>query len=122
MLQGTPESNRRAKAQRREMSLPEVLLWQGLRARPGGFKFRKQHPSGPYQADFYCHEARMIIEVDGSAHDYGDRPQRDGVRDGWFHARNLDVMRIPAREILRDCDAAVRGIVARAETRLGDQE
>jgi very-short-patch-repair endonuclease len=47
------------------MSLPEVLLWQALRARPGGWKFRRQHPSGPYVADFYCHEARLIVEVDG---------------------------------------------------------
>ncbi|MFN4096918.1 MAG: endonuclease domain-containing protein [Sphingomonas sp.] len=122
MLQGTPESNSRAKAGRKELSLPEVLLWMALKDRPGGFKFRKQHPSGPYQADFYCHEARMIVEIDGSAHDFGDRPQRDHVRDNWFTARNLDVMRIPAREILRDCDAAVRGIVARAATRLSDQE
>ncbi len=47
------------------MSLPEVLLWQVLRTRPSDLKFRRQHPSGAYVADFYCHEARLVIEVDG---------------------------------------------------------
>lgn len=121
MLQGSPESNRRAKALRKQLSLPEVLLWTALKERPGGFKFRSQHGAGPYVADFYCHEARLIIEVDGENHGFGDRPERDRVRDGWFDARGLDVMRIPAREVLRDRDSVVRGIVVRAEQRLADQ-
>jgi very-short-patch-repair endonuclease len=122
VLQGASGSTSLAKRMRRELSLPEVLLWIALKARPGGFKFRKQHPSGPYVADFYCHEARVIIEIDGEAHDHGNRPQRDLARDRWFVARGLDVMRIPAREVLDDCDAVVRGIVARAAQRSGDQE
>lgn len=121
MLQGDLGSTRRAKDMRKELSLPEVLLWIALKERPGGRKFRKQHPSGPYVADFYCHEARLIIEVDGSAHDFGNRPQRDAARDHWFAARGLDVLRVPAREVLDDCDAVVRGILARAERRLADQ-
>jgi len=121
MLQGSPESNRRAKALRKQLSLPEVLLWAALKERPSGFKFRSQHGAGPYVADFYCHEARLIIEVDGENHGFGDRPARDRVRDGWFDARGLAVMRIPAREVLRDRDSVVRGIVARAEQRLADQ-
>jgi very-short-patch-repair endonuclease len=103
------------------MSLPEVLLSVALKERPGGFKFRKQHGAGPYVADFYCHEARLIIEVDGENHDFGDHPERDRARDSWFRARGLDVIHIPAREVLEDCDAVVRGIVAHARTRLADQ-
>jgi len=122
MLQGGPGSTQRAQEMRKELSLPEVLLWMALKRRPAGFKFRKQHPSGPYVADFYCHEARLIIEIDGSAHDYGDRPQRDSDRDAWFNGRGLDVLRVPARHVLRDCDAVVRGIIARAAMRLEDQE
>ena len=101
--------------------MPEVLLWVALKDRPSGLKFRKQHPSGPYVADFYRHVARMIIEVDGAAHEFGDRPHRDAARDRWFTLRGLDVLRVPARDVLNDCDAVVRGIVARAEARLGDQ-
>ncbi|MGK6354452.1 endonuclease domain-containing protein [Sphingomonas sp. DT-207] len=122
MLQGTPENNRRAKEARKELSLPEVLLWGALKTRPQGLKFRKQHPSGPYFADFYCHQARMIVEVDGDGHNFGDRPRRDAIRDNWFQARGLDVLRVPAREVLRDLDGVVRGIVDRAAQRFRDQE
>jgi very-short-patch-repair endonuclease len=107
---------------RKALSLPEVLLWQALKARPGGFKFRKQHGAGPYVADFYCHEARLIIEVDGENHDFGDRPERDRSRDAWFAERGLDVLHIPAREVLSDCGAVVSGIVDRAAQRRGEQE
>jgi very-short-patch-repair endonuclease len=96
------------------MSLPEVLLWQVLRQRPDGLKFRHQHPSGPYSADFYCHEAKLIIEIDGEAHGMGKRPKRDAVRDEWFAARGFDVMRIPARDVLADVNAVAEGIAARA--------
>ncbi|TPG20341.1 DUF559 domain-containing protein [Sphingomonas koreensis] len=122
MLQGSDDTLARAKTLRTGMSPPEIALWMALRERPGGFKFRRQHPSGPYVADFYCHAARFIIEVDGSAHDFGDRPARDAARDGWFEARDIAVMRIPAIEIARDADAIVRGIVALAAERLSAQE
>ena len=121
MLQGSAETAQLAKRLRGEMSLPEVALWTALQARPGGLKFRKQHPSGPYVADFYCHAARLVVEVDGAAHGYGDRPTRDAARDQWFERRGLDVMRIPASAVLRDCDAVGRGIVARAAQRLDDE-
>ncbi|HEX8527090.1 endonuclease domain-containing protein [Allosphingosinicella sp.] len=62
------------------MSLPEVLLWQQLRGEPAGLKFRRQHPTGPYDIDFYCSDARLAIEVDGEGHNRGDRPARDMAR------------------------------------------
>jgi very-short-patch-repair endonuclease len=102
------------------MSLPEVLLWSALRARPVGLKFRRQHPSGPYVADFYCHQARMIVEVDGEAHNRGDAPQSDAVRDAWFEERGIHVLRISAIAILNDLDTAVAGVVAMAQERIGE--
>ena len=122
MLQGTGDTLQHARALRRTMSPPEIALWLALRQRPGGYKFRKQHPSGPYVADFYCHAARLVVEVDGAAHDFGGRPTRDAARDHWFRARNLAVMRVPAVEIGRDLDAVVRAIVAFVAERLEDQE
>ena len=118
MLQGSGDTSKRAKALRHEMSLPEVLLWQAFKTRPGGLKVRKSHPAGPYVADFYCHEARLVIEVDGEAHERGDRPMRDAARDQWFADRELLTLRIPAEEILTNIDGAVRGIVATAEQRM----
>jgi len=108
----------RARRLRRAMSLPEVLLWQALRRRPGGLKFRRQHPSGPYVLDFYCGDAQLAIEVDGEAHARGDRPERDDVRDDWLREAGIATLRIPAVDVLRDVEAAVRGIAAVALARL----
>ena len=67
-----------AKGLRRQMSLPEVLLWKAIKGRKlNRLPFRKQHPIGPYVLDFYCEAVRLAIEVDGGSHDFGDRPARD---------------------------------------------
>src|SRR3546814_17750549 len=81
MLQGVGNSGAHAKALRQSMPPPEIVLWLALRERPGGFKFRRQHPPGSCVADFYCHVARLVIEVDGAAPAFGDRPGRDVRRD-----------------------------------------
>ena len=112
MIQGDVQAKARAKQLRREMSLPEVLLWQRLKTRPNGLKFRKQHDAGKYVLDFYCHEVRLIVEVDGSAHDMGDRPERDDKRDAELTAKGFQVVRIPATEVLRDPDEIAEAIAA----------
>ncbi|OYY67378.1 endonuclease domain-containing protein [Sphingomonas sp. 28-63-12] len=112
---GTVKQSRRL---RRTMTLPEVLLWQALRGRPGGLKFRRQHPCGPYTLDFYCNDARLAIEVDGEAHSRNDQPKRDAVRDAWFVDRGIATMRIAAAEVLKDLDAVVRGVFAQASASL----
>jgi len=108
----------KARRLRRDMSLPEVLLWRALRERPGGLKFRRQHPSGPYILDFYCMDARLAIEVDGEAHGRGDRPARDAARDAVLEGTGILTLRINAAEILRDLDAVLRGMQAAAIARL----
>jgi very-short-patch-repair endonuclease len=97
------------------MSLPEVLLWQQLRRRPGGFKFRKQCPQHPYVIDFACLESRLAIEIDGEAHDRGDRPRRDVARDAHLKAMGFTTMRIPAREVLGNMEGVLAGILARCQ-------
>ena len=109
---------RLSRARRRQMSFPEVLLWEALRKRPGGLKFRREHPTGEYSLDFYCGDARLAIEVDGEVHARGDRPERDARRDAWLAAAGVATMRAPAIEVLHDLDAVVRGIVAEARSRL----
>jgi len=99
------------------MSLPEVLLWQALRARPDGFKFRHQHPAGPYVLDFYCPEAKLCIEVDGEAHERGNRLARDAERDTLLACHGIETLRIPARDILADLEAVVTAIITLATAR-----
>ena len=53
--------------------------------RTGGYHFRKQVAVGPYVADFVCHHARLVIEVDGEQH--GKTERADAARDSYLHAR-----------------------------------
>ena len=100
------------------MSLPEVLLWRQLRGSPDGLRFRNQHPAGPFVLDFFCARANLAIEVDGIAHDMGDRPQRDGARDAWLRDHRIDTLRLPASEVLRDPVAAAEAVIALVKDRL----
>ena len=104
------KSYKAARRLRKQMSLPEVLLWRLLRkASP---PVRRQHPIGSYVVDFYCPAARLVIEVDGFAHETGDRP----TRDAWLRAQGLDVIRIAARDVLRDAVECADGILRLCQT------
>ena len=97
------DQTQRARRLRREMTRPEVALWQELKGSQLGVKFRRQVPIGPYVVDFLCHERRLIVEVDGSQH-------TDGVdidRDRWLHERGYRVLRIWNSIVLEDVDEAV---------------
>jgi very-short-patch-repair endonuclease len=96
------------------MSLPEVLLWQRLKGSPKGIAFRKQHPIGSYRADFYCAAAKLVIEVDGAAHDTGDRPARDEQRTAQLEAAGYDVLRVSAATILKNADEAANSVITYA--------
>jgi very-short-patch-repair endonuclease len=65
-------------------------------------KFRRQHPIGPFIVDFFCKEARFIIEADGAPH--YPKPLRDRRRDAWLMAAGFVVLRLPNHEILRHPD------------------
>jgi very-short-patch-repair endonuclease len=107
----TPEAMSAAKRLRREMSLPEVLLWNRLRGKPMGLKFRNQHPIDKFVVDFYCARKRLAVEIDGIAHDMGNRPKRDEARDSKLRRLGVEVLRIPASDVLRDADGTAEAIV-----------
>ncbi len=95
------------------MSLPEVLVWQGLRRRRlEGVYFRRQHPVGPYVLDFYCGRAKLAVEIDGVQHTEEDRLDRDDARDAWLSTLGVRTLRIPAVEVLSDLGGAIDRIFA----------
>jgi very-short-patch-repair endonuclease len=104
-----------ARKLRREMTPPEVHLWQHLRSLgPGYPRFRRQHPVGPYVLDFYCPAAKLVVEVDGWGHNLGDQPARDAARDAWLTSRGFTIVRIPALDVLADPAAIGDGVVRQA--------
>jgi very-short-patch-repair endonuclease len=114
MLHGPKPTQRRAARLRREMTLPEVMLWRELRQRPAGLKFRRQHPAGRYVLDFFCAPAALAVEIDGFVHGCGDRPERDEARDEWLGKQGVRVLRILATDVLKDVGGVVHRIVVSA--------
>ena len=83
----------RARAMRREPTFAEKALWKILREkRLAGLRFRRQVAMGSYIADFACLSPRLIIELDGAAH---QNPEYDAARDRWFEAQGFKVLRFP---------------------------
>jgi very-short-patch-repair endonuclease len=105
----TDKAYKNARGLRRNLSLPETLLWARLRR--SGVRFRRQHPLGPYVLDFYCAARKLAIKVDGFAHDAGDRPGRDALRTDWLQEQGIDVLRIPAKDVLADPDSVADALI-----------
>jgi very-short-patch-repair endonuclease len=93
----------RARELRKNSTDAERLIWSALRVhRMNGVSFRRQAPIGPYVADFLCHAAKLVIELDGGQHFESEQEQRDARRDAFLaskgfrilHFNNHDVMTI----------------------------
>lgn len=111
MITGPRPPLKLARKLRSEMSLPEAMLWKELRKRPGGFKFRRQHPAGDFVLDFFSTKVRLAIEVDGAAHDGADAALRDANRSAFLRSRGIATTRIPAQAILDDIEPVVTRLV-----------
>jgi very-short-patch-repair endonuclease len=99
----------RARHLRKSSTEAERHLWRLLRARQiHGLKFRRQHPIGPYIADFYCATYRLIIEVDGGQHAYS-RP--DDVRTRRLNLAGYRVLRFWNHDVLTKSEAVLESIL-----------
>jgi len=84
----------RARALRRKETWAERLMWRWLRDRRfANYKFRRQHPEGIYYLDFFCEEARLGVELDGSGHGRPDQQQHDAERQTFLTSRGIKVLR-----------------------------
>lgn len=87
------------------MTEAEVILWSRLRRKAvHGRSFRRQHPIGPYIADFACRSARLVIEVDGATHSTDHEIAYDKKRDEYMTARGWRVFRISNMDVYRNLD------------------
>ena len=104
-------TSKRAKALRRDMTGPEVLLWLKLRQRQDdGLKFRNQHAIGPYILDFFCAKARLAIEIDGAAHGEDRQILHDERRDAWLRSQGITVYRVGANSVFEDAAEVADGV------------
>ncbi len=92
------------------MTPAEKRLWQRLKLKHLGFIFHSQKPVGPYIADFYCPEAKLVVEVDGDYHIDKETAGNDKVRDEVMHNLGITVLRFHNDEVLEHTDKAVKTI------------
>ena len=98
-----------AREMRHEPTQAEDKLWQRIRGRQiHGAKFRRQHAIERFIVDFYCAEARLIIEVDGSIHDY--TPHEDAIRQEFLEGLGFYLLRFTNADVLQSLDAVVEKI------------
>ena len=100
----------RARELRRDSTKAETPLWAQLRDRRlNGCKFRRQHPIGPFFADFACIEHRLVVELDGESHDW--TYERDAARERSLARDGYRVLRIPNEEGRTNLDGVVQTIL-----------
>ena len=93
----------RARNLRQNMTEAERRVWQILRShRMTGYQFRRQVPIGRYIADFVCHEARLIVEIDGGQHDRSS--PREAERTGFLQNQGYRILRFWNNEVLANLD------------------
>ncbi|MER3417529.1 MAG: hypothetical protein C4297_15205, partial [Gemmataceae bacterium] len=95
---------------RRELTRAEQILWAKLRNNGVGFKFRRQHPIGPYIADFYCREAHLVVEVDGESHFTEEARAYDRERDEYMRCMGLSILRFTTQDIYKNLPGVLLAI------------
>lgn len=107
-----PKMTNIARRLRRDSTTPERILWGLLRAgKIAGMKFRRQHVVGPFVVDYYCHESKLVVELDGMSH--VGQAESDDQRTHYLESQGLRVVRFTNDDVLSD-PTLVAEAIARA--------
>jgi type I restriction system adenine methylase HsdM len=106
-----PELLRLARTLRHNSADAENLMWNLLRGRQiAGAKFRRQHPLEPYVLDFYCHELKLAIELDGGQHNEPAGRAHDKQRDGFVARQGIRTLRFWNNQVLAETEAVLEAV------------
>lgn len=106
-----PETFRRAEILRKNMTSAEIKLWHLLKTKETvGYRFRRQHPLGNYILDFYNHELKLCIEVDGKYHDSDEQKEYDSERSEFLDFNGVEVIRFKNIETENDIEKVINKI------------
>ena len=101
----------RRRTLRARLTPAEAALWRLLqRSQLRGRKFRRQHSIGPYVVDFYCPGERLVVELEGSAHDSERSTERDETRARFLAAAGLVVLRLENRHVFENPDGVLEWV------------
>jgi very-short-patch-repair endonuclease len=99
-----------AKALRKNMTEAEKIVWGRVCKNQLGIKIRRQHPIDNYIADYYCHELKLVIEVDGGVHLSEENQQRDKTREAALNEHGIEIIRFTNEEISNQIDFVIEKI------------
>ena len=110
MWKGAPkESFEKARDLRHKATTAEQLLWERLRDKQlDHYKFRRQHPVSLYIADFYSHQLKLVIELDGEYHLSDQQQKKDSERTASLISNGLHVLRFTNHEVESDIDRVIQ--------------
>jgi cyclase len=103
---------KRAEELRKNQTADEKLLWLHLKRNKLGVRFKRQHPIWMYIADFYCHELKLVIEVDGSIHNVKEVMENDMIRQEDIISFGIRIIRFTNKEIKTDIVSVINRIQA----------
>ena len=106
-----PEIFRFAEKLRANMTEAEKRLWAFLRLKPQGYKFRRQHPFARYVLDFYCHKAKLAIEIDGKYHELPGQKKLDKTRTSEIKNMGVKELRFTNEEVLTQFESVKKTIL-----------
>jgi very-short-patch-repair endonuclease len=103
-----PKLKTLARELRNNSTLAEVILWQNIKGRSYGHEFHRQVPIDEFIVDFYCHELKLAIEIDGNTHDYNF--DNDEIRQSKLESFGITFLRFNDIDVKRNITDVLRSI------------
>ena len=103
-----PELKSLARKLRKNSTLAEILLWMNIKNKALGYEFHRQVPMDEFIVDFYCHELNLVIEIDGSTHDYNF--VKDTLRQTRLENLGLMVVRFTDEDVKKSMNDVIRSL------------
>ena len=95
---------------RRDMTDTEKIIWDRVCKNQLGVRIRRQHPIWKFIADFYCHEVKLVIEIDGGIHLRSENKEYDISRDIILKEFKIEILRFTNDEVINEPDLVIEKI------------
>ncbi len=95
---------------RRDMSVTEQMIWERVSKKQLGVRIRRQHPIWKFIADFYCHEVKLVIEIDGGIHGSPENKEYDISRDIILKEFQIEILRFTTDEVIKETSLVIERI------------
>ena len=111
----TAETFQIAERLRRDLTIAEKLLWDRVCKNQLGVRIRRQHPIWKFIADFYCHEIKLVIEIDWEIHYHPENKEYDISRDKILKEFQIEILRFTNDEVISQLEYVIEKITKTIE-------